>query len=150
MRPRYNKETGELKFPYIDKQGREVLDPVPMAPPVDLKAPSELDRVRRLIREELSRKAEEHGEETFEEADDFEVGDDYDPTSPYEYEFEPPARVPQPDPTLGDRPPSGQATTPGGDPPSDGPRSPVNGTATTASPGTQERVSASPGSPSAS
>lgn len=32
----------------------------------------------------MSRLAEEAHMETFEEADDFEVGDDYDPQSPYE------------------------------------------------------------------
>lgn len=47
------------------------------------------ERVRQMIRsEQLARDAMLQGQETFDEADDFNVGDDYDPTSPYEEVFE--------------------------------------------------------------
>lgn len=75
----------------LDSAGREVLDPTPLAPPIGYKkVPSIFDQMRQLIHDEKI-KAELHaqGVETFEEADDFDVGDDYDPTSPYEANFEP-------------------------------------------------------------
>lgn len=51
--------------------------------------PSEIERIRALIRSErLAAEAAAAGAETWEEADDFDVGDDYDPTSPYEEMFE--------------------------------------------------------------
>jgi len=69
----------------------EILDPTPLALPVGLKQPPTLqEQIRRMIRsEELRRAAEAAGHETFEESDDFEVGDDYDPKSPYEETFDP-------------------------------------------------------------
>lgn len=73
----------------------EITDPTPMAPPVGYKKqPSIWEQQRALIRSELSRRAEEHGLETFEEADDFEVGDDFDPSTPYEETFEPDVPTP--------------------------------------------------------
>lgn len=57
-----------------------------MAPPVGYKpAPSLADQIREMVRSErLAREAAEAGYETFEEADDFDVGDDFDPSSPWE------------------------------------------------------------------
>lgn len=47
------------------------------------------ERVRAaILSEKLAREALEAGQETFDEADDFNVGDDYDPSSPYEEVFE--------------------------------------------------------------
>lgn len=71
--------------------GKLVPDPVPMAPPVGyVKQISMIDQVRDMVRSErLRQEVEAAGMETFEEADDFEVGDDYDPTSPYEEVFDP-------------------------------------------------------------
>lgn len=67
----------------------EKLDDTPVAIPLKFKAvETSTERMRRIIREEMSRAAEDAGHETFEEADDFDVGDDYDPTSPYEMTFE--------------------------------------------------------------
>lgn len=82
-------ETGEIVeqvSAMLDEQGREVPDPVPMAPPVGYQKPFDMfEHIRTLVRSEhLRLAAMENGEETFEEADDFEVGDDYDPTSPHE------------------------------------------------------------------
>lgn len=74
------------------RNGREFPDPTPIAPPVGfLKQPTMAETMRQMIRShELRMAARESGQETFEEADDFDVGDDYDPRSPYEEEFEPP------------------------------------------------------------
>jgi len=80
---------------YLDQRGREMPDPTPIAPPVNLQTSFNMtDHLRRLIRsEQLAREAYAAGQETFEEADDFDVGDDPDlyNLSGYENEFEPPA-----------------------------------------------------------
>ena len=74
-----------------DDQGRELMDPTPVAPPIGYrKSPSITEQIRNMIRSErLREEAEEQGYESFEDADDFDVGDDYDPKSPYEEIFEP-------------------------------------------------------------
>jgi len=73
--------------------GREVVSSVPMAPPIGWKKqPSMIDHIRNLVRSErLRQEVEAAGFETPEEADDFDIGDDYDPQSPYEHNFDPPA-----------------------------------------------------------
>lgn len=65
-------------------------DPTPMAPPVGFKRrPSLADQIREMVRNErLQRELDQAGYETFEEADDFDVGDDFDPTSAYEEHFD--------------------------------------------------------------
>lgn len=75
----------------LDPQGREVPDPTPMAPPIGYKrTPSLAEQIREMVRSErLAMEAAAAGFESFEEADDFEVGDDFDPSSPYEEQFEP-------------------------------------------------------------
>lgn len=63
--------------------GREILDPTPIAVPIGFKQPPTLaEQVRRLVGH--YRTIEDAGFETPEEADDFAVGDDYDPSSPWE------------------------------------------------------------------
>lgn len=84
--------TGEIIAEHLKYKGRrmtvdgaEIPDPTPMAPPVGYKKqPSMFDIVREQVR--LSKLAEEAGAESFEEANDFDVGDDYDPESPHETE----------------------------------------------------------------
>ncbi len=75
----------------LDDQGHEVPSDVPMAIPVGFKIPETLnEQVARLVRHH--RFAEALGQpddETFEEADDFDVGEDFDPSSPYEQVFDP-------------------------------------------------------------
>lgn len=64
----------------LNEKGWEVPDPTPITRAVKFgRAPSTLDEVRRALGI-LTREAEEHGFETPEEADDFNVGDDFDPT----------------------------------------------------------------------
>jgi hypothetical protein len=89
----------------LNEQGFEILDDTPVAVPVRLTQPTMYEYVRKMIREQMSREAELHGQETFAESDDFEVGDDYDPRSPYEidesvgmFEEQVPQKQPDPEP----------------------------------------------------
>lgn len=84
--PSYKSNTGRL-----DARGREIVDGRPMEPPVGYqKRPSLTEQIRAMVREQAFQQAlEANGVETFEEAEDFDVGDDYDPSSPYEEYFEP-------------------------------------------------------------
>lgn len=65
-------------------------DPTPIAPPIGYqKLPSMFDRVRDMVRsEQLRQAAIDNGDETFEEADDFDVGDVDDFQTPYEEMYE--------------------------------------------------------------
>lgn len=74
-----------------DDNGSEIMDPTPISPPIGYKkSPTIAEQMRLMIRgERLREEAEAAGYETFEEADDFDVGDDFDPRSPYEEVFEP-------------------------------------------------------------
>lgn len=68
-----------------DRKEFELPDPTPMAPPLGYKrSPSLAENMRAMIRGEMSRLAAERGFESFEEADDFQIGDDYEPSSPHE------------------------------------------------------------------
>ncbi|AXH74307.1 MAG: hypothetical protein [Microviridae sp.] len=73
----------------LDSKGWEIPDQTPVAIPAHIKFYDTRDSIRDMIRAELSREARENGFETWEESDDFDVGDDYDPTSPYEEQFDP-------------------------------------------------------------
>jgi len=71
--------------------GSEQLDDTPIAPPVGYvkSVPLHL-QIREMVRSEALRlAAEESGMETFEESEDFDVGDDYEPSTPYESDFDP-------------------------------------------------------------
>lgn len=75
------------------KDGNIILDPTPMAPPIGYKkAPSMVEIVRDMVRsEKLAQEAREAGFETFEESEDFDVGDEPELLrSPYENQFDPP------------------------------------------------------------
>lgn len=77
---------------YLDKRGREIPDPLPMAPPIGYKrSPSLAEQIRAMVvSEKLRQEALESGFETFEESDDFEIEDDpADPRTPYEAVFDP-------------------------------------------------------------
>lgn len=69
----------------LNENGHEVPDPRPMARPLHISAPETLaQQIQRMVRSELSRRAEAQGFETFEEAEDFDVGDEPELASPYE------------------------------------------------------------------
>lgn len=86
----FDPETGEQ---IADSLGREIPDPEPMQPPIGYnRQPTLSEQMRAMIvSERLARAAAEAGAETFEEADDFEVGDDWEAEkhSPYEANFDP-------------------------------------------------------------
>ncbi|UDN67814.1 hypothetical protein [robinz microvirus RP_133] len=72
-----------------DKQGREIPDPIPVAIPIKWSRPPTLqEQIRMFIRRDLSDQASLKGHETFAEADDFDVDDDFDPTSPWELSYD--------------------------------------------------------------
>lgn len=72
-----------------DKDGREINDPTPVQAPVYWRAPPTIQQqIQRYVRTELSRQAAEAGVETFEEADNFDTGDDEELKSPYELDAE--------------------------------------------------------------
>jgi len=75
---------------YLDWQGYEKPSGIPVAPPVGyVQQPSLSERIREMVRgHNLAEEVRAAGFETFEEADDFDVGDDYEPSSPYEEVFE--------------------------------------------------------------
>lgn len=75
----------------IDADGRFYPDNIPMAPPVGYrKTPSIIDLMHQAVRETISRQAAEMGYETFEEADDFDVGDEPEEMrSGWENDFDP-------------------------------------------------------------
>lgn len=79
--------TGEVRQ---DEAGREIPDPNPMEVPLGMKRPATLaEQVQRLVRTSLSEHARMQGLETFEEAEDLEVDEDFDPYTPYEVNFDP-------------------------------------------------------------
>lgn len=88
-----NKQKGEfeLVLPKLSVFGREIPDPNPMEMPIGFKRPESLaEQVRRLVRtEEWEKLVRDQGFETFEESEDFDIGDDFDPSSPYEVQFDP-------------------------------------------------------------
>lgn len=124
------------KGKHVQPDGREYPDPTVIAPPVGfIKQPSLTEQIRAMVRSEaLRQEAEAAGAETFEEADDFDVPD-FDPSSPYENEFDPPlrdlepliedtktrlTRPPKPKKkSSGDQPDTVIAEAPEGDPQSD-------------------------------
>lgn len=87
-----NRETGEAvehiahKGRPLTVDGQEIPDPTPMAPPLGFKKqPTMADHIREAIRgEHLRLAAEAAGQETFEEANDFDTGEDDELNTIYE------------------------------------------------------------------
>lgn len=90
MRLAIDPETGELRE-LQDENGWEIPDPEPVAIPSGFKRPETLaEQVRRLVRSErFNEELKAAGVETFDEADDFEVDEDFDPSTPFETFFDP-------------------------------------------------------------
>lgn len=73
---------------YLDENGHEMPNPVPMQPPVGYRRqPTIAEQIRQQIRL-ASLEAAQAGAETEEEANDFDVGEDMEPSSPWEHDFE--------------------------------------------------------------
>lgn len=74
----------------LNSKGQEIPDPTPVAVPIGFGIPESLEsKIRRMVRSEsLSMAAERAGHETFEEADDFDVDDEDDMSSPWEMDFD--------------------------------------------------------------
>lgn len=73
---------------YLNEHGHEIPNPTPLAPPIGyIKQPSIADQIRAQVRA-LSLEALQRGEESEEEANDFDVGEDYEPSSPWEHDFD--------------------------------------------------------------
>lgn len=71
-----------MKF---DEKGRELPDPTPMELPSGFRAPESLESmIARMVRGRISQLANDEGMETFEEANDFELGDEEDLLTPSE------------------------------------------------------------------
>lgn len=70
----------------LNDRGAEELDPTPIAINLPHVTITVMDDVRQFIRRELSQASVADGGESWEEANDFDVGDDYDVASAWEYE----------------------------------------------------------------
>lgn len=96
-----DQETGEvidpemIEFAYTREGrrvfGRELPNPIPMEPPLGFTNPEPIhEMIARMVRTQVSAAAAAEEQETFEEADDFDIDDDAaDPYSPWEEQFEP-------------------------------------------------------------
>lgn len=72
----------------LTPDGKEDLDPSPVSMPLGAKRPERLeDQIARLVRSH-EYQAVMNGDDTLEEAMDFDVEEDFDPTSPFETEFD--------------------------------------------------------------
>lgn len=75
----------------LDENGHEIGDPKPVAIPSGFTRPETLaEQVQRLVRTTVSQAAEDHGYESWEEANDFDIEDDpIDAATPFETYFDP-------------------------------------------------------------
>lgn len=85
--------TGEIEFPdgmeplvFMNDEGQEVPNPNPIVIHLAGTTVNDYDRVREIIRRELSMQMAEEGFETEEEANDFDVEDDMFPVGQAEYD----------------------------------------------------------------
>jgi len=73
---------------YLDHNGHELPNPTPMQPPVGyVRHKTIAEQMREMIRM-ASYEAAAAGAESEEEANDFDVGEDMEPSSPWEHDFE--------------------------------------------------------------
>jgi len=86
---------GKLLSRGLTAEGQQAPDPTPIAPPIGYKRqPTMVEIVRDMVRSErLAQEALASGHETFEESEDFDIGDDpEDLRSGFENDFDPPVR----------------------------------------------------------
>lgn len=88
-----NPDTGEIEFPeadqpfvFLNADGQEVPNPEPIVIHLGGTTVNDYDRVREIIRRELSIQMAQEGMETEDEANDFEVEDDLFPVGAAEYD----------------------------------------------------------------
>lgn len=95
VRMSYEKYVAKLEAKGQTVDGHEILNPVPLAPPLGYKpVPHLIDQIKEAVRSEMFRRdMEDAGVETFEEADDFDIPDDPFPFSQYENEGDIPVSV---------------------------------------------------------
>lgn len=74
---------------YLDENGHELPNPTPMQPAVGYKKQPSIGELMRQAIRQASYEARMMGAETEEEANDFDVGEDQEPSSPWENDFEP-------------------------------------------------------------
>lgn len=90
-------DPGTKKAPERHKDGHELLDPVPMEPPLGYrKSPTLSEQIAQQVRQmklEVLQEALGELQETDEEADDFEVGEDFEPLSVHENDHIPSLKV---------------------------------------------------------
>lgn len=73
-----------------NENGEEILDPIPMQPPLGYKRTLSLsEQIAQQVRLHNLALQDDAIDETDEEADDFEVGDDFEPLSPHENDHMP-------------------------------------------------------------
>lgn len=73
------KKLTKLRTAMLDSKGREILNPKQMQIPVGMKKPQSLqDQIKKILREEVSMQAQAQEKESWEEANDFDVKDDFE------------------------------------------------------------------------
>lgn len=86
--PELYEQLKSIRRAYLDDDGKELLNPVPLHVHLGLKRPPTLrEQIQRVLRSELSAQAASQGMETFAESQDFDVADEFDsplPITPYE------------------------------------------------------------------
>jgi len=124
------------EYAFLNVMGQEVPDPTVIEPPLGyVPQPDLMEQMRAMVRNELSRIAEQQEFESFEEADDFDIDDDpVDYSSPYELYFDP--EEGQPPGPIEPAPEPVKAGGGGGEPPPESPQAPPPAAATTAKPTT--------------
>jgi len=78
-----------------NRQGQELMDPTPMQPPMGYrKTPTLSEQIAQQVRQmKLELLQNDSIGETEEDADDFEIGDDFEPLSPHENDHIPSIKV---------------------------------------------------------
>lgn len=75
--------------PKYNEKGEEMMDPTPVALPIAFKRPESVGQMmQRLIKNHYSKVAAAEGLDSFDDADDFDIGDDVEPKSPYESDLD--------------------------------------------------------------